>query len=1080
MARQVLSEATLNAEGLMARADSGTVRRGITLSQQGRVRLTSVARTEAVVHVVGETACDVHFSVHEDGRVGAECDCPDFIRSPRTVCKHVVAGALVLRNYLRMHPPQTWDTVLAQAIRPDSKKAAAPRQALFFSLQLRQNQWYLIPYSLALSQFAPGTLGDGPALAKTIKQEALSKQAKVVRTVDPRRFVNAAGTDEADTVLKLIALAGQSSYSYSYFSDRSFDPSGLLPLLAGGFVFRGREQDPLQILLSVSTETGRAEVALDKTDDGTALRPSVQLAGETLPLTPENTQVVSDDPLWLMSGTTLYPVADDGALIETLLDNPDLRVPPEETEDFLDRYLLPLASRVPLTGEGIVWEEVGGDDPLPRLYLSESDGALSVGLRFGYGPHKDGYEVGYEKSLPETTLLRQPDTLTLVRLTRRPNREQHCWDTVAAGHGLKRGSAPDEFALRAKTDAVDFLLSHIPALTALGFEVYGERELTQARVNRSRPTISFRVSSGIDWFDVDATIEFGDTRAALKDVRKAVRRRERYVKLADGSIGEIPAEWLEKYRYLFSMSEDEGENLRVASAQITLLDQLFAETGEGSIQADAEFMKRRETLREFERIEPRPLPVGLKAVLHPYQKAGVDWLHFLHDYGFGGCLADDMGLGKTVTALTLLLSLSESHEAKSASLLVLPRSLVFNWEREAARFTPGLRLLNHAGTGRAKDSAAFDDYDLVITTYGILLRDIEMLRKHRFHYAILDEAQAIKNPAAQSSRAARLISADHKLTLTGTPVENSTLELWSQFAFLNPGLLGSLEHFRGEFAGAIEKHQDEMAAAFLRRLVHPFLLRRTKDQVARELPPRTERVLYTEMEPGQRKLYDKTRDFYRAQIMGVMEQEGTAQNAGPGNARMKILEGLLRLRQIANHPRLVQPENTSVSGKFETLLETLETLRSEGHKALVFSQFVGMLTLLREALDARQIPYAYLDGKTKDRQLRVDSFQNSPDLPFFLISLRAGGVGLNLTAADYVIHIDPWWNPAVERQATDRTHRIGQDRPVFVYKLITRDTVEEKILVLQDRKRELVNQLISTEGGFFKSLTRQDIELLFE
>lgn len=1404
MARQVLSEATLNAEGLMAKADSGTVRRGITLSQQGRVRLTSVARTEAVAHVVGESTHDVHFSVSDDGRVGAICDCADFVRSPNMACKHIVAGALVLRNYLRMHPPQTWEAVLAQAVQPNAKKAAAPRQALFFSLQTRQNQWVLLPYSLTLSSFAPEMIGDGPALAKTIKQEALSRQAKAVRTVDPRRFVNAAGGEEAETVLKMVALAGQSSYSYSYYSDRSFDPSGLLPLLAGGFVFRGREQDPLQILLSVSAETGRAEVALEKTDDGTALRPSVMLGETSFPLTPENSQVVSEDPLWLLSGTTLYPVADDGALIETLLDNPDLRVPDDETADFLDRYLLPLASRVSLTGEGIAWEEIGGMDPLPRLYLSEANGALTVALRFGYGD----YEVGYEKSLPETTLLRQPDTLTLVRLARRPDREQHWWDSVASGHGLKRGSAPEEFALRAKTDAVDFLLSHIPALTAVGFEVYGERELTQARVNRSRPTISFRVSSGIDWFDVDATIEFGDTRATLKDVRKAVRRRERYVKLADGSIGEIPAEWLEKYRYLFSMSEDEGENLRVASAQITLLDQLFAESGEDSsgVQADAEFMKRRETLREFERIEPRPLPVGLNADLHPYQKAGVDWLHFLHDYGFGGCLADDMGLGKaqpldakvltptgwvrmgdiqvgdwvvnsqggpsqvigvfpqgekevfrvgfsdgaatkccdehlwavnsavrkrrgnpplvlplstirerlrdaagncryyiptvkpidfaeqplplhpyllgallgdgctditkriksllpatthmvykdrydwqisrnigegrtnavqtvlrdlgltghrsegkfvpdvykfspieariallqglldtdgyvdmagknieytsvsprlaqdvlflvqslggiatlrskkttgqlcyrlnislpphippfalsrkanacpprvkyhptraivsvepvgtkpcqciavdapdhlyvtdhcivthnTVTTLALLQSLSESHEAKSASLLVLPRSLVFNWERESARFTPGLRLLNHAGTGRAKDTAAFDDYDLVITTYGILLRDIEMLRKHRFHYAILDEAQAIKNPAAQSSRAARMLSADHKLTLTGTPVENSTLELWSQFAFLNPGLLGSLEHFRSEFAGAIEKHQDELAAAFLRRLVHPFLLRRTKDQVAQELPPRTERVLYTEMEPGQRKLYDKTRDFYRSQIMGVMEQEGTAPDAGPGNARMKILEGLLRLRQIANHPRLVQPDTHSTSGKFDTLLETLETLRSEGHKALVFSQFVGMLTILREALDARHIPYAYLDGKTKDRQARVDSFQNNPELPFFLISLRAGGVGLNLTAADYVIHIDPWWNPAVERQATDRTHRIGQDKPVFVYKLITRDTVEEKILVLQDRKRELVNQLISTEGGFFKSLTRQDIELLFE
>jgi non-specific serine/threonine protein kinase len=298
--------------------------------------------------------------------------------------------------------------------------------------------------------------------------------------------------------------------------------------------------------------------------------------------------------------------------------------------------------------------------------------------------------------------------------------------------------------------------------------------------------------------------------------------------------------------------------------------------------------------------------------------------------------------------------------------------------------------------------------------------------------------------------------------------------LWSQFSFLNPGLLGGFEHFRTEFAGAIEKNHDEVAAAFLRKLVHPFILRRTKDQVAPELPPRTEEILSVEMEPGQKKLYEKTRDHYRDQILGIVEEEGL------NDVRMKILEGLLRLRQIANHPKLVEPASRAASGKFNQLLETLETLRAEGHKALVFSQFVSMLTLVREALDTRKIPYAYLDGRTKDRQGRVDAFQNNPDLPFFLISLKAGGVGLNLTAADYVIHIDPWWNPAVEMQATDRTHRIGQDKPVFVYKLITQGTVEEKILLLQDRKRALVSQLISTETSFFKSLTKQDIELLFE
>jgi len=1400
MAKLLLTADTLNVDAMLARTDAATIRRGMAYSQQGRVRLARVERDEAEARVTGTQVYQVHFGVDQGG-VYSFCDCPLSNGDPDIVCKHQIAAAVILRNYLRVHPPQTWENVLAQAVRAEPKHAApAARQVLFFSLQARHSQWAVYPYSLPLSHFAEAMLGDADALAKTIKQEALSRQAKPLRAQsDPRRFVSASG---GDATLNLAALAGQ---SYSPYYERSFECRALLPLLAGGFLFRGRETDPLQTLVRVSDAQGKAQVELNQTPEGTALLPSMTLGDRKFALTPEKTAVVSSDPLWLLSGNTLYPVEDGAALVTTLLDNPDLLVPPDDTQAFLDTYLLPLAARVPVTGGGIVWEEEAGGEPVPRLYLSEAEGSLAVQLRFGYGAS----EAAYDKALPETMLLRKPDTLTFLRVARRPEREQAWWDSLASGHGLKRGEQPDYFILRAKTEPVDFLLTQVPRLTEAGFEIYGERELTSARVNRSRPTVSFSVSSGIDWFDVDGVVHFGDTQVKLKEVRKAARRKERYVKLADGSIGEIPAEWLEKYRYLFSMSEDSGEGLRLASAQVTLLDQLLMEGDR--IQADDEFQRRRENLRRFSEIVPRALPDGLKANLHPYQKSGFDWLHFLHEYGFGGCLADDMGLGKaqpldakvltptgwkrmgdvhvgdwvvgsqgtpcqvtgvfpqgekevfrvtfsdgaateccddhlwavnsavrkrrgnpplvlplsvirqrlrdaagncryfiptvkpidfaeralplhpyllgallgdggiahrvtfssgdaemiervkallpatthmvykgrydwqisrdvggervnavqgalrelglaghraegkfipdvykfssveariallqglldtdgyvdsvgknieytsvsprlaqdvaflvqslggtatlrskkttgqlcyrlnivlpphvppfalsrkvdacparvkyhptraivsveaagvkpcqciavdapdhlyvtddcivthnTVQCLAFLQSLSESHEAKAATLLVLPRSLVFNWEREAARFTPTLRLLNHAGTTRAKDLADFDEYDVVLTTYGIMLRDIEMLRKHRFHYVVLDEAQAIKNPVSQSAKAARLLQADHKLTLTGTPVENSTLELWSQFSFLNPGLLGNLEHFRTEFAGAIEKRQDEMAAAFLRRLVHPFILRRTKDQVAKDLPPRTERILYTEMEAGQKKLYEKTRDFYRAQIMGIVDKEGV------GDARMKILEGLLRLRQISNHPRLVEPDSKAASGKFETLLETLDTLRAEGHKALVFSQFVQMLSLVRESLDAAHVPYAYLDGKTTDRQGRVDAFQNDPDLPLFLISLKAGGVGLNLTAADYVIHIDPWWNPAVEMQATDRTHRIGQDKPVFVYKLITRETVEEKILLLQDRKRALVSQLISTEGGFFKNLTRQDIELLFE
>jgi non-specific serine/threonine protein kinase len=354
-----------------------------------------------------------------------------------------------------------------------------------------------------------------------------------------------------------------------------------------------------------------------------------------------------------------------------------------------------------------------------------------------------------------------------------------------------------------------------------------------------------------------------------------------------------------------------------------------------------------------------------------------------------------------------------------------------------------------------------------------MLRDISLLREYTFHLAILDESQAIKNPLAKSAKAARLLNAENHLVMTGTPVENNTFELWSQFAFINPGLLGGLDYFKKEFANPIESTGDEQTATTLRKLIYPFILRRTKEQVAPELPPRTERILYTDMDPAQKKLYAQTRERYRAELLGLIENEGM------NDARFKILEGLLRLRQIAIHPALMDKNYKGHAPKFELLLETLETLQSENHKALIFSQFVETLHLVRRELDERNIKYVYLDGKTSKRQSHVDTFQNDPSIPFFLISLKAGGVGLNLTAADYVIHLDPWWNPAVEMQASDRAHRIGQEKPVFIYKIIARDTVEEKILQLQEKKRALVKNLISSETNFFKSLTKEDVQSLF-
>lgn len=1070
MTKNVLSPDTLNVYRILSAADPDSVQRGRGYYHNRRARIENVGAHDARLLVQGTqpTPYQVHVGL-DAGVLTLSCSCPLVANAPLLICKHKIAAVLTLQDHLRAHPVQTWETALAQTLQTNGRRATTPaKSVLFFSLQKRSSSWGLYVYSLPASHFADAAaIANASAVAQAVAEGKLSAQAQAVRArIDAKRFVNLTPANQA--VAQIVAMAQQYPYYY-YGSDRTLAYETLFPQLAGSLVYQGSETNPLQKPLRIVAEKGRPEIEIQETPEGLHLVPRVHLGEEIVRLLPTKAGgvvILSDDPLWVIFEATLLAMEDPTGTIATLLQQPDLVIPPADRTVFVEQYLLPIAERVPLVSDAFAWDDVHAP-PAPRVYLSETDGQLRAQLRFGY----DAFEVLFERHLPLLSLQHKPDTTTLARVYRQPEEEAR-WSKTLNGFGLKRGTEPDTFVLRAQTEPVDFLLHQVPHLAEAGFEVYGEQALTSGRVNRNRPTLSLVVSSEIDWFDVKAVVHFGETAVSLKAVRAAVRKRERYVKLGDGSIGVVPPEWIERYRHLWALGEETETGVRLSSHHLTLLDQVLQDADQ--TQTDAEFEKRKQRLRTFSEITPHALPSGFVGELRPYQKAGYDWLHFLHEYEWGGCLADDMGTGKTVQALAFLLSHHESGHAETADLIVMPRSLLFNWQREAARFTPGLRVLVYADADRPKDVAEFANYDLVLTTYGVLLRDIERLRAYRFHYAVLDEAQAVKNPLSQTGGAVRLLGSDHRLTLTGTPVENSTLELWSQFAFLNPGLLGNLETFRGEFAGAIERKQDEHSAQLLRRLVHPFILRRTKDQVAPELPPRTERLLFTEMEPAQRALYDQWRDHYRAQLLKMIDDDGM------NNARMKVLEGLLRLRQICNHPHLIEPGSQIPSGKFELLLETLETLHAEGHKALVFSQFVQMLKLVRGALDARNIPYTYLDGSTKDRQTPVDTFQTNPDIPFFLISLRAGGVGLNLTAADYVIHIDPWWNPAVEMQATDRTHRIGQDKPVFVYKLIARDSVEEKILLLQDRKRALVSQLIATEGGLFKSLTRQDIEGLFQ
>jgi len=594
--------------------------------------------------------------------------------------------------------------------------------------------------------------------------------------------------------------------------------------------------------------------------------------------------------------------------------------------------------------------------------------------------------------------------------------------------------------------------------------------IVEAEGKLIRPASEFKlaVTTGIDWFELGGEVDFGGQGIPLPDLLAAARRGEELIALGDGSMGMLPEDWLKKYGILAEMGSAESGHLRFGRSQAGLLDALLAAQPE--IRCDEGFARMREQLDAFRGVKALAAPAGFQGELRPYQREGLGWLDYICRFGLGGILADDMGLGKTIQVLALLQRRKNQRgEKPGPSLIVVPRSLVFNWAQEAARFTPGLRVLDYSGTRRQALRAKFADHDLVITTYGILRTDAAELNKTEFDCVILDEAQAIKNATSQAAKAARLLRGQHRVAMSGTPIENHLGELWSIFEFLNPGMLGTTAVFKRLSSGGAD---DAEGRGVLARALRPFILRRTKAQVVQDLPEKTEQTLTCTMEPAQRKRYEELRVHYRHALL----RKGSAELGG---SKIEVLEALLRLRQAACHPGLIDPARADEpSAKLDVLLPHLAEVVEEGHKALVFSQFTSMLALVKSRLDEQGLAYEYLDGRTRNRNERVERFQTDPAVPIFLISLKAGGLGLNLTAAEYVYLLDPWWNPAVEAQAIDRSHRIGQTQRVFAYRLICKDTVEQKILELQQRKRDLADAILNADNRVIRSLTRDDLEFL--
>jgi len=744
-----------------------------------------------------------------------------------------------------------------------------------------------------------------------------------------------------------------------------------------------------------------------------------------------------------------------GPWLESIRREGPLRARLDEESELL-HALLEQSGTPAVVAAGVRWAEEA--PPKPHLWVGRRAGnsaKLEARVSFDYS----GVRV---RASDELHVLKQPGAegalVTLIRRDLAAESERLAQLLAAPGVEARE---PD--AQRDALVAVERLVDLVRALLDAGWTVDAEG----LRWRRSG-SLRYSVRTGLDWFDLQGGLDFEGETASFPALLEAAREKRRTVKLGDGSIGILPERWLEDWRLFEALGEEQDDGLRFERSQGWVLDALLE--GRENVELDAGFESLRERIAQFSGVRALDAPPGFSGELRSYQRDALGWLAFLGELGFGGCLADDMGLGKTVQVLAHLLRRKQELGESRPTLVVTPRSLCFHWVQEAARFTPGLTVLEYTGGERQSKWKRLAEHDIVVTTYGTLRQDAERLSKIQFDTVVLDEAQAIKNPASQSAKAARLLRATRRLALSGTPVENHLGDLWSIFEFLNPGMLGSLGSLREVDTRSVLPLGDAQALERLARALRPFFLRRTKEQVLSDLPEKTEQTLLCALEGRQREEYDELREHFRRTLAGMEPGEGVG---------VHVLTALLRLRQAACHPGLLDPARVGdSSAKLEALLGMLEDAREGGHKALVFSQFTSLLAIVRSNLDARGLSYEYLDGGTQDREACVRRFQEDPGCPFFLISLKAGGFGLNLTAADYVFLLDPWWNPAVETQAIDRAHRIGQTRRVMAYRIVARGTIEERVLELQEKKRGLAEAILREDLGRMGTLTREDLELL--
>lgn len=768
-------------------------------------------------------------------------------------------------------------------------------------------------------------------------------------------------------------------------------------------------------------------------------------------------------------GYFLKSVKDDLLVIDNYNEKVQLRTVKQDFGVLYNDFIGPISQKhnIEFNTKTLKRKTIEAKDMKRQLYISE------MGTFVLFKPHVL-YNNDKLVNILENGRIFKYTNFTLTETERNFEYEKEFYRFIKDLHQKFEGQFSESFFHISFDEFVknQWFLDLFEKLKKADVEVFGLKNLKNFKYSSHKAKVAVQISSGQDWFDLNVKVNFGNETVSLKDIKKAIVKRENFVKLSDGKLGVLPEEWIRKFETYFRQGQVRKDNLKISKLRFNIIDELFNE--KDFFEIYKEIAEKKQALKEFTEIKNVRNPQKLKGKLRDYQKAGYNWLHFLDEFRWGGILADDMGLGKTIQVLAFLLK--KSRQVKKASLIVLPTTLLFNWEKEISKFTPDLSYLFHYGTNRKKDTKEFKNYNLILTTYGTLTRDIEILRKYNFNYVILDESQAIKNPMSQRFKAVSLLKADNKLAMTGTPIENNTFDLYAQMDFLNPGFLGSQRQFKENYSDAIDREQNPEIAAELQNLINPFILRRTKEQVATELPPKTEDYLYCEMEDEQRKVYETFKNDYRKRLLEQIETEGM------GKAKIAVLEGLTKLRQICDSPEILPGKENygNESIKVKELIRHIKN-KTGKHKILMFSQFVKMLSVLKRELKKEKIEFEYLDGQSSKRQREesVEHFQTDDACRVFLISLKAGGTGINLTAADYVYIIDPWWNPAVENQAIDRCYRIGQDKKVIAYRMICKNTIEEKIMKYQAKKQKIASDIITTDEGFVKNLDKGSIEDLF-